>query len=70
MLLSFKIKYLIGIMVKMFTSGLGDLSSIPGQVIPNASLLNTQHFKVQIKGKWSNPGKGVVSSPTPWCNNY
>ena len=19
---------------------------------------------------WSNPGKGVVSSPTPWCSGY
>ena len=35
--------------------------SIPGQVIAktkkmvlNASLLNTQHYKVQIKSKWSN----------------
>ena len=23
-------------------------------------LLNTQHYKVRIKGKWSNPGKGVA----------
>ena len=36
----------------------GDLGSIPGRVIPktqkmllDASLLNTQHYKVQIKGK-------------------
>ena len=28
-------------------------------------LLNTQDYKVQIKGKWSNPGKGVALSPTP-----
>ena len=41
-----------------FTNGPGDLGSIPGQVIPktpkmvlDASLLNTQHFKVWIKGK-------------------
>ena len=20
--------------------------------------------------KWSNPGKGVVPSPTPWCSSY
>ena len=37
---------------------------IPGSVIPktqktvlDASLLNTQHSKVWIKGKWINPGK-------------
>ena len=42
----------------VFANGPGDLGSIPGQVIPktqkmvlNASLLNTQHYKVQIKGK-------------------
>ena len=48
----------IGIMVRVFANGLGDLGSIPGQVIPktlkmvlDASLLNTQHYKVRIKGK-------------------
>ena len=34
-------------------------------MVPDASLLNTWHYKVRIKGKWTNPGKGVVSSPTP-----
>ena len=48
----------IGIMVRVFTNGLGDLGSIPGRVIPktqkmvlDATLLNTQHYKVRIKGK-------------------
>ena len=54
-------------MRKVFANGLGDLSSIPGRVIPktqkmvlNAALLNTQLYKVRIKGKveqsreWSN----------------
>ena len=48
----------IGVRVKVFVNGLGDQGSIPGRVIPktqkmviNASLLNTQHYKVQIKGK-------------------
>ena len=43
---------------RVFANGLGDLGSIPGQVIPktqkmvrDASLLNTQHYKVRIKGK-------------------
>ena len=45
-------------MSRVFVSGPGDLGSIPGQVIPktkklvlDASLLNTQHYKVRIKGK-------------------
>ena len=44
-----------------------DSGSILGRVIPkaqkmvlNASLLNTQHYKIQIRGKWSKPWKGVV----------
>ena len=54
----------------MFGNGQGDLDSISGRVIQkkkmglNAYLLNTQHHKVQIKGKWRNPGKSVVLSPT------
>ena len=40
------------------------------KMVLDTSLLNTQHYKVQIKGKWSNPGKGVAPSPTPWCNSY
>ena len=45
-------------MVREFANGPGDLRSIPGRVIPktqkmllDASLLNTQHYKVQMKGK-------------------
>ena len=48
-------------MVSVFAKGLGDMASIPGQVIPNtpmlvldAHLLNTQRYKLQIKGKWFN----------------
>ena len=48
----------IGIMVRVFAYGPGGLGSIPGRVIPktfkmvlDASLLNTQHYKVRIKGK-------------------
>ena len=44
--------------VRVFANGPGDLGSIPGRVIPktqkmvlDASLLNTQHYKVRIKGK-------------------
>ena len=45
-------------MGRVFANGLGDLGSIPVQVIPktqkmvlDATLLNTQHYNVQIKSK-------------------
>ena len=48
----------IGIIVRVFAKGLGDLGSIPGRVIPKAqkmvlgaTLLNTQHYEVRIKDK-------------------
>ena len=55
-------------MTRVFANGQGDRGSIPGLVIPktkkkmvlDAALLNTQHYKVRIKGKveqsceWSN----------------
>ena len=59
----------------MFANGPGDLGSIPGRVIPktqkmvlDASLLNTQYYKIKVK--CSNPGKEVAPSPTPWCSSY
>ena len=64
-------------MVCVFINGPVDRGSIPGRVIPrtqemipDASLLNIQHYKIQIKGKWKNPGKRVAPSPTPLCSNY
>ena len=49
---------LIGLVGRVFANGLGDLGSIPGRVIPktlkmvlDTSLLNTQQYKVRIKGK-------------------
>ncbi len=45
-------------MSRVFANGPEDRSSIPGQVMPktlkivlDADLLNTQHYKVRIKGK-------------------
>ena len=45
-------------MVRVFANDPGGLGSIPGRVIPktqkmvlDAALLNTQHYKVCIKGK-------------------
>ncbi len=64
-------------MVRVFANAPADLGSIPGRVILetqkmvlDASLLNTQHYKVRIKGKVDNPGKGVAPSLTPWCSSY
>ena len=49
---------LIGLVGWMFTNGPEDLGSIPGRVIPkdirmvlDTFLLNTQQYKVRIKGK-------------------
>ena len=45
-------------MSRVFANGPGDRGSIPGQVIPknqkivlDSTLLNTQHYKIWIKGK-------------------
>ena len=60
----------------MFANGPKDRGSIPGRVLPKTQnmvhddfWLNIQHYKVRIKGKWSNPGKAVASYPKPPCKN-
>ena len=67
----------IGLGVRVFANGPGDLGSNPGRVIPktqkmvlDASLLSTQHYKVRIKGKVEQSRKGVAPSPTHWCSSY
>ena len=57
---------LIGLVGRMFANGQGDLASIPGRVIPmtlkmvlDTSLLNTQHYKVRIKGKVEQSGEST-----------
>ena len=67
----------IGLAVREFSNGPGDLGSILGRVIPktqkmvlDASLLNTQHYKVRIKGKVEQSWEGAAPSPTPWCSSY
>ena len=69
--------YVDKVFYAVFANGPGDLGSIPGQVIPktqkmvlDASLLNTQHYKVRIKGKVELSREGVAPSPTPWCSSY
>ena len=47
----------IGLMSRVFANGPGDRGSFPGRVIPKTQmvldtvLLNTQHYKVRIRGK-------------------
>ena len=48
----------IGIMVRAFANGPGDQGSDPGRVLPktqkivlDAAVINTQNYKVWIKGK-------------------
>ena len=57
-------------MVRVLTNEPGDLSAIPGRVIPkapkmvlDATLLNTQHYKVRIKGKVEQSRKRNHSLP-------
>ena len=69
-----KKKGLIGLMSRVFANGPGDWGSIPGRVIPktqkmvfDAALLNTQFYKIRIKGKvvqpreWRSAFPGVVA---------
>ena len=60
----------IGLGVRVFANGPGDLGSIPGRVIPktqkmvlDASLLNTQHYKVRIKGKVEQSRERISALP-------
>ena len=67
----------VGTMVRVLANDLGNLGSIPSRVIRkikkmvlDASLLNTQYYKIQVKGKWTNPEKEVVIYPIPQCSSY
>ena len=61
-------------MNSVFSHGPENWGSIPGRVtqkmVHDAALLNTQHYKVQIKGKWSYQGKSIEPSPTPRFSSY
>ena len=57
-------------MSRMFANGPGDWGSIPGRVIPktqkivlDATLLNTQHYKVRIKGKVEQSKERISTLP-------
>ena len=54
---------------RMFVNGPGDWGSISGRVIPktqkmvlDAALLNTQYYKLRIKGK--------VEQSREWCSTF
>ena len=40
------------------------------KIVLNTPLLNTQQYKVCIKGKVEQYREKVVPSPTPWCSSY
>ena len=83
----------IGLSVRVFANSPGDQGSISGRIIPktpkmvfHASLLNTQHYKLRIKGKveqsrkWSSAlplhcgvvviEKGAFGSPSTMVANF
>ena len=60
----------IGLMSRVFANGPEDQGSIPGRVIPktqkmvlDATLLNTQYYKVRIKGGQSGAIQGKKKRP-------
>ena len=64
-------------MSKVFANGPGKQGVIPGRVILktqkmvlDATLLNTQHYKVRIKGKVLQSENGGLPFSTPLCCNY
>ena len=70
-------KLALNINVKNFSNGPVDLGSIPGRVIRktqkivlDATLLNTQHYKVRIEGKVEQSRERSKALPTPWYNSY
>ena len=76
------ITWLIGLLGWVFANGLGDLGSVSGRIIPktkkkkkkkivlDTSLLNTQQYKVHIKGKVEQSRERSSVTPTPRCNSY
>ena len=67
----------IGLKNRVFANVPQDQGSIPGRVIPktqnivlDASLLNTQHYKLRINGKGKQSRESSSTSPTAWCGSY
>ena len=69
--------WLIGLEGRVFAKGPGDRGSIPGCVISNtlkmvldSSLLNTQKYKVRIKGKVEQSMERTSVFPKSQCCSY
>ena len=67
----------VGIIVRVYANGPGDLGSISGRVIPKTQkwylilpCLTLSIIRYGSTVKWSNPGKGVAFFPIPWCSSY
>ena len=64
----------VGLVGRVFADGPGDLGSIQIsntlKMVLDASLLNTQQYKVRMKGKVNQSKKGVAPSLTPRCSSY
>ena len=70
------ISSLSGIIVREFENDPEEWGLIPGHVIPKTQkmvldsfLFNAHHYKIWIKDRWSNQGKGIVPFPTPQCSS-
>ena len=62
---------------RVFANGPVELGSIPGHIIPktlkivlDTSWLNTQQYKVRIKGKVEHSSERSSTSPTLRCSSY
>ena len=67
----------IGLISRVFSNGLGNWGSIPGCVIPKTQkwylmppCLTLSIIRKGSRVKRSNPGNGVMRSPTPRCGSY
>ena len=78
-MIAFKVELdrLIGLVGRGFANGPGDLGSVPARVIPktlkmvhDTSLLNTQQYKVRIKGKVEKSRERSSAPPTSQCSSY
>ena len=72
-----RINLAIGFMSRVFTNSPGNRGSIPGRVIRktqkivlDASLLNTQHYKVWIKDNVEQTRERSSAPPTYQCSSY
>ena len=54
----------IGLAVRVFANGPGRVIPKTQKMVLDASLLNTQHYKVWIKGKVEQSREGVAPSPS------